>query len=73
MAPIKVIQVRQKYCPWLSQKTKDLISERNQAQKTASETRDSDDWKKFKHLRNTVNNRLKYEKIEFDKSDFCLE
>jgi hypothetical protein len=67
MAPIKVIQVRQKYCPWLSQKTKDLISERNQAQKTASETQDSDDWRKFKHLRNTVNNRLKYEKFNNQK------
>ena len=67
LAPIRSIQVRQKYCPWLSQQTKDLIHERNQAQKTASETQNNDDWNNYKRLRNTVNNRLKHEKVHNQK------
>ena len=64
MAPMRVIQVRQKYCPWLSQKTKDLIKERNKAQEKASESQKQEDWKKFRDLRNTINNRLKHEKLK---------
>ena len=43
MAPIKTIQVRAKYCPWLSDTTKALQSERNRIQKDAEETKNEDD------------------------------
>ena len=37
------------------------MKERDKLQKLAVETRESDDWRKFKHHRNRVNNRLKFE------------
>ena len=61
MAPIKRIQVRTKYAPWISSNTKEKIQTRNQAQKAASETGQKEDWIKYKSIRNTVNNVLKKE------------
>ena len=62
MAPIKRIQVRTKYAPWISSNTKEKIQTRNQAQQAASETGQKEDWIKYKSIRNTVNNVLKKEK-----------
>ena len=61
MAPMKTIQVRSSYNPWISQETKDLMTERNQAQKEAAETGDPDKWRKYKQLRNRITSRLKSE------------
>ena len=71
MAPLKTIQVRTKYSPWISKQTLELMKDRNKLQKTASETKNRDDWSKFKSLRNQVNNRLKYEERKWQK--FRLE
>ena len=38
---------------------------RNNLQKIASETKLPDDWKKYKQLRNNINNRLKHEKKNY--------
>ena len=38
MAPVRTIQTRSKYAPWLSEETKDLQTQRNAAQKTAAQT-----------------------------------
>ena len=54
MAPIKVIQVRTNYAPWLSKSTKDLMKIRDLAQRKASESNDPDDWKQFRKYRNRV-------------------
>ena len=62
MAPIKSIQVRTKYQPWMSHNTKEKIKERNLAQEKAAETKNGDDWAKYKALRNNVNSILKSEK-----------
>ena len=62
LAPVKTFQVRNKYAPWLSDSTKQLIKERNQAQKLATETKDLDNWNHFKNLRNTARNKMKKEK-----------
>ena len=48
MAPIRTFQVRTKYVPWMSQKTKDIIKERDKAQKKAASGKDADDWRKYK-------------------------
>ena len=73
LAPIKTIQIRTNYSPWLSERTKDLMTERNSAQQYASVTKLPEDWNKYKGLRNTVNNRLKNEKDKWkrDKLDNC--
>ena len=67
MAPIKNIQVRTKYAPWMSENTKNIIKERNLAQKAAAESKTDDDWIRFKALRNTVNSRIRTEKKKWQK------
>ena len=61
MAPVRTVQVRAKYNPWLSEETKNLMKERDKAQKRAAATNDGEAWKKYKRLRNRINNRLKAE------------
>ena len=60
MAPIKSIQIRTKYAPWLSQSTKEKMRERDWAQKAATESRLKSDW-------NTVSNKLKIEKQHWNR------
>ena len=54
MAPIKTIQTRTNYVPWLSEDTKGLQQERDDAQKKASHTDDPEDWRLFRSLRNLL-------------------
>ena len=61
MAPIRTFKVRTKHVPWMSQKTKDIIKERDQAQKKAASSKDADDWRKYKQLRNQITNILRTE------------
>ena len=68
MAPIKTIQIRKKYCPWLSAETKTLMENRNDAQRRFDLTKDPIDWGQYKKLRNKVNNRLRCEKINWQKN-----
>ena len=68
MAPVKVIQVRSNYAPWLSDTTKKKIKERNEAQKKASETKLTKDWDKYKKLKNSINNSEKSEKKKWQEN-----
>ena len=68
MAPMRTVQIRKKYAPWLSKTTLDLMKERDQLQKKASQSRNEDDWKKFKSIRNKVNNRLKFEETNWQRT-----
>ena len=61
MAPMRSIQVRTNYAPWLCKDTLELMKSRDQVQKLASETKSRSDWLKYKELRNKINNKLKYE------------
>ena len=67
MAPIKTIQTRAKFAPWLSEDTKRKIHLRNQAQKKALNTNLEKDWKDYKRQRNSINNILKTEKIAWQR------
>ena len=62
MAPIRTIQVRSKYAAWLSDHTKAMLKDRDAAQATAAETRDPDDWRQYKNLRNSATSRMRAEK-----------
>ena len=75
MAPMRTVQIRKKYAPWLSSTTLELMKQRDGIQKNASETGDKDDWKKYKHIRNQINNRLRYEESNWQrmKIDSCGE
>ena len=61
MAPMRKIQIRKRYNPWVSEETIGLIKLRNNAHITATESCIEEDWNTYKQLRNTINNRLKYE------------
>ena len=67
MAPMRSIQVRANYVPWLSQDTLELMRARDQVQRLSSETKNRSDWLKYKELRNKVNNKLKYEESRWQK------
>ena len=69
MAPIRTVQVRAKYAPWLSRDTKDLQTSRNNAQKTAAQTDSPEDWRIFRALRNQVTSRLRADKREWEKAN----
>ena len=59
----------------MSKNTLDLIKERNIQQQIASETNNREEWVKFRTLRNKINNRMKYEQKNWQKSklDQCGE
>ena len=67
MAPLRTIQVRKKYAPWLSESSKELMKKRNHAQKTASETKNPDDYRFYKALRNQTTTRMRQEKMAWEK------
>ena len=70
LAPMKKIQIRACYAPWLSEESKLLMKQRDDAQKQAARTKSSDDWRTYKGLRNSVNNRLKTEKKAWQTNQF---
>ena len=59
MAPVKIIQVRTHYAPWMSLETKEMIKDRNRAQRKAVESKN---WEECKKLRNSITCTLKQEK-----------
>ena len=52
LAPLRSIQVRNKYAPWLSEETKDLTRRRREAQANAATTGDPGDLRQVRSLRN---------------------
>ena len=67
MAPIKTIQVRSNFAPWISENTKEKINERDAAKKRFDDTKNDEDWKTFKRHRNSVTNTLRTEKKMWQK------
>ena len=62
ICPIKVVQFKKNHKPWLSQNTKNLMSERNEATRKARLSGDPSDWKIYRNLRNKVNAELDKDK-----------
>ena len=67
MAPIRTIQTRMNYVPWLSEKAKDLQLKRNQAQETASRTDEPEDWRVYRSLRNQFTSKSRADKEAWEK------
>ena len=67
MAPVKTFQTSSKYCPWLAEETKNMITERNKAQKLVSENKTDENFKNYKNLRNKVTSSLKKDKMNWQK------
>ena len=66
MAPIRTIQVRSRYAAWLSDQTKTLLKQRDTAQALAAESKDPEDWRQYKNLRNTATARMRAEKKSWE-------
>ena len=58
-APVRTIQVRSKYAPWVTLEVKKEMAARDRAQQVAAATQKVDDWRHYKHLRNSVNRSLR--------------
>ena len=67
-APIKIIQVREKYAPWLSDTTKEAMQQRNLAQQHAHVTKDPERIRAFKNIRNTVTKLIRNDKKSWERS-----
>ena len=66
MAPLRTVQCRRHYAPWLTTDTKQLIKERDSAQKIAASTDKVEDWRNYKNIRNTVTARLRQDKRQWE-------
>ena len=66
--PLKVIQTRTKYVPWLSDQTKQLMDERDLAHSLAASSNRQDDWTTYKKMRNKVTTKLRLEESSWRKS-----
>ena len=67
VAPIRTIQVRSTYAAWLSDETKALLKHRDAAQAKAASTRNSDDWRAYKSLRNNATAKMRGEKKTWER------
>ena len=72
-APFITYRQRKHYSPWVTKETIQLIKSRDQAKKEAlclakQGKNSAEAWATFKSLRNKINNRLKFEEINFKKN-----
>ena len=67
-APIKTIQVRSKYAPWLDDETKTVMAERDKAQQAAAKSEDQEKWILYRHLRNYATSCIKRAKKAWETS-----
>ena len=69
-APLKVIQNRSNYIPYISKEIQNLMKERNFLKERAAETGDDEVFIRYKKLRNEVSTKLKTAEAEYYKSKF---
>ena len=62
MVPVKKIQLRHNFAPWISQECKAEMAARDTANKTAVESGLDTDWDTFRRVRNSVTRRVRKEK-----------
>ena len=67
MAPVRKIQVRQNYAPWVSDECKREMAARDELQKKAVQSRKDEDWDVFKMFRNKVTRKVRKEKEKWQK------
>ena len=68
MAQVKKFQIKTKYCAWVKNSTKDQMKMRDIAQQTASDSGMSEDWDRYKNLRNEVTAQLRKDKSDWQQS-----
>ena len=76
-APWIIFQQRKNYAPWVTESTVKMMKERDKLKTEAKELArlegdntssvQRDKWCKFKKIRNQINNKIKYEEIQYKK------
>ena len=67
MAPIKKIQMRKNYAPWLTPELKDRMNLRDSAQMKAASTKAETDWQNYTKIRNKITREVKQAKTDWQK------
>ena len=57
--PMKTIQIRKNYAPWLSKHMKCCLLERDKLQKRAIDSKDPNDFRQYKKVRNRITSQLR--------------
>ena len=68
MAPVKMFQPRDHYAPWLSDETKIIMGQRDNAQTLYNSSLSAENWESYRQLRNSVTRRLRNEKVDWMKA-----
>ena len=66
LAPVKTIQIKSNYAPWLNDKLKAMMRKRDEAQRNASRSGNMEDWRLYKNLRNSTTSALKDAKKDWE-------
>ena len=66
-APVIVKKVKGRPCPWLNPDLKRCMNNRDKILRKARKSKNRNDWKSYKKLRNKCNNTLKAAKIKYHK------
>ena len=69
-APVKIFQMRKHYSPYLSEKTKTLLKERNSLKEEATATGDKDAEKQAKKKGREIKKAMVEDKIQYYSKDF---
>jgi hypothetical protein len=70
-APVRTIQNRSNYAPHLSDSTKELMNERNEAQRTAAVSGRPEDWREYRRLRNRCVATQRMDRKEWERRKLC--
>ena len=69
-APIKIIQNRSNYIPYISKEVRDLMDKRDDLKKEAIATGIQEHYNQYKNIRNLVTTKLRSAKSDYYKSKF---
>ena len=58
-APVKTVQIRSNYAPWLNEEVRKLISQRDAAQLVAAHSQCQDSWRYYRNLRNITTKSIR--------------
>ena len=64
-APVRKTRIKKKESPWISNNVLILIRQRNEQKKKAKQSGASQDWERYKHLRNKVTSCIRHDKKNY--------
>ena len=69
-APTKKKRLKNKASPWLTIELKKLMNERDNFKRTAIKSNSTEDWKRYREMKNSINNRIKRAKKDYYNKKF---